>query len=89
MLHCRYFQLKAQGAGYNVFLGAIIEYDPLTSRQDKDDLFSRDTSLKVDESEREDAEQFFVALARAERALFDQPFTLANFERYRDVAFQE
>ena len=33
------------------------------------------------------AEQFFVALARAEKVLFDQPFTLANFEGNRDIAF--
>jgi hypothetical protein len=87
-LHCEYLRLKAKDAGYNLSFGAIVEYDPLSSRQDKDDLFSRDSSLRVVEEEKDKAEEFFLSLAKAERDLFYQPFSLGNSEKYRDLIFQ-
>ncbi|MGV8087281.1 MAG: hypothetical protein ACP5N1_06645 [Candidatus Woesearchaeota archaeon] len=88
LLHCTYLKLKSSDLGYNLSLGTIVEYDPLTSRQDKNDLVAKDPSLKVIEEERNDAETYFISLAKSERKLFDQPFSLANFDRYRDVIFR-
>jgi len=65
-LHCKYFQLKAQEMGYDLSLGTVIEYDPLTSRKDKMDLFLRDRSLKIIRCEREKAKEFFTTLAKSE-----------------------
>ena len=85
-LHCKYLHLKAEEVGYDVSLGTIIEFDPMTSRQDKDDLFARHPTLKVVESEKDIAKNFFKSLVKAEKLLFYQSFSLANSDMYMDAA---
>lgn len=86
--HCRYLQLKAREAGIELSLGTVIEYDPISSRADKDALFQADQMLEVKEEEREKALQFFTTLAQEERNIFLQAFSMGNSRMYTEIIFR-
>jgi len=86
--HCKYLQLKAREIGIELSLGTIIEYDPISSRADKDALFQADQTLEVKEQEREKALQFFTTLAQGERKIFLQAFSMGNSKIYTEAILQ-
>lgn len=89
LLHCRYLQLLAEKAGYNISLGTCLEYDPISSPQNKQDLKQQDPTLTVNEEQKEKAKQFFIDLAKDERNIFDQPLSLGNSRVYSEALFEK
>ncbi len=88
LLHCKYLQAKAADAQVDLSLGTVIEYDPLSSRRDKEAIFAKDPSLEIKESEKARALEFFTALAIKEFKIFDQPFSLGNTRMYMDAVMK-
>lgn len=85
--HCRYFQQHAQSLGCCLSLGTVIEYDPLSSRQDKDELYQKSQRLCAAQSEKQAAMQYFSNLARAEKGMFDCAINFGSSDIYRDIIF--
>ena len=82
-LHCRYLQLLAKKTGYNLSLGTCIEYDPISSTQDKKRLLEKDPNLKEIPEESQQALEFFGNLVKGEKHIFDSPISFGTFDRYR------
>lgn len=86
--HCKYLQSKARELGIELSLSTIIEYDPISSRTDKDALFEKDKTLEVKEEEKGKALQFFTSLAQGEKGIFLQAFSMGNSQMYAEAIFQ-
>jgi hypothetical protein len=79
MLHCEYLQLKAQEAGHTISLRTMIELDPFSSREDKDEIFGLYPDLKVEESEKNDAKRFLYPMVKLGTRLSERALSFRNY----------
>ena len=80
--HCEYLHLKAASEGKYFSLGTIIEFDPISKRGDKDSLFRKNSSLRIQEEEKESAISYFRDLLKNMKFFYRAAFSMGNSEMY-------